>query len=258
MSGIDLTGHEFVEPARTEFVNSDGASILIRRTLGPGQEIVIRRVGYKQDAAARVIGQVGIQTEGHVYGIALLNPNISFWGIHFPPRSEADKALVRILLACCACRTRQVSNLDEFEFEIFEANQRISRPCAKCGGLTIWKLVEAGETSVEESKEAPSESAAPDAHVPLPSRDRRRQPRTRMRLAACLRQPLGVEEVVTVVDISRGGVRFRTPKQYPVEQWVEIAVPFTRGGANIFVPGRIVWEKNINDNLKEYGIQYVK
>ncbi|HXZ78999.1 MAG TPA: PilZ domain-containing protein [Terriglobales bacterium] len=240
-------------------MNIDGASILIRRTLGPGQEIVIRRVGHKQEAPSRVIGQVGIQSEGHVYGVALLNPSTSFWGIHFPPRSEADKALVRILLGCCACGTRQVSNLDEFEFEIFEANHRISRSCPKCGGLTIWKMVEADETSAEQTKEtSPEETAPPEIHVPLPSRDRRRQPRTRMRLAACVRQPLGVEDVVTVADISRGGVRFRTSKRYPVEQWVEIAVPFTPGGANIFVPGRIVWEKDLDDKLREYGIQYVK
>jgi len=39
---------------------------------------------------------------------------------------------------------------------------------------------------------------------------------------------------------------------------VEIAVPFTPGGANIFVPGRIVWEKDLDGKLREYGIQYVK
>jgi hypothetical protein len=66
------------------------------------------------------------------------------------------------------------------------------------------------------------------------------------------------ENVVSILDMSRGGLRLRTQQRYTVEQWVQVAAPYTIGGANIFQPGRIVWRKEQETALFDYGLKYVK
>ena len=98
-------------------------------------------------------------------------------------------------------------------------------------------------------------------HMPAPrTRNRRKSVRVRLKkITACIRQPGFGEEVVHVDDLSRGGLRFRSPKTYYQGSRIEVAVPYEPHGPNIFVLARIVWFRELPEaNFKEYGATYVR
>jgi hypothetical protein len=62
-----------------------------------------------------------------------------------------------------------------------------------------------------------------------------------------------------VNDVSRGGACFTTRKYLPPGTKMEIAVPYSPGMANIFVPAEIVRLKAIPDKeFYECGAAYIK
>jgi len=243
ISGMDLSGCDFLEQTRTEHVSRNGASIVLNRLLAPDQQVNLRRTG-SAEAPARIVGQIGIRPEGHVYGVALLEPGNNLWGICFPPKEEYENALARLLLQCSACSHCEVIALDEVEFSVFEANGRISRACRSCNGTAIWQTVSADGSDLDASEKG--------------KQNRRKHTRSRMKANACVSQPGTSEDMVQVVDFSRGGICFRSARQYRPGAWVQVAVPYTSGTANIFLPGRIVWQRNVGKGITEYGAQYVK
>jgi hypothetical protein len=92
----------------------------------------------------------------------------------------------------------------------------------------------------------------PDAGVFLP-----RRARTKITSSACVCEP-GSEEIVGVVNMSREGLCFRSRREYVPDTWVRVAVPYMRGGSNIFQISRIAWRRDINAWEREYGISYLK
>lgn len=84
-----------------------------------------------------------------------------------------------------------------------------------------------------------------------------RRPRTKITASACVCEP-GSEEIVSVVNISREGLCFRSPREYVPNTWVRVAAPYMRGGSNIFQISRVAWKRDINSKEKEYGLNYLK
>ena len=79
-----------------------------------------------------------------------------------------------------------------------------------------------------------------------------------MKTVACIGQPGPLADVVDVVNVSRGGVCFHSSRIYGEDTWVQVAVPYTPGSANIFVAGRIVRSRKMDNALIEYGVEYSK
>lgn len=76
----------------------------------------------------------------------------------------------------------------------------------------------------------------PERHV-----ERRRSARITMRQAkACIEGPDRTPEVAELINISRGGVCFRSHRVYPLHCQIRVAAPYTDGSTNVFVPARIV------------------
>jgi len=107
------------------------------------------------------------------------------------------------------------------------------------------------EASIADSP-IPDGDRGPDASGVSP-----RSPRTKIKASACVCEP-GNEEVVSVVNMSREGLCFRSRREYVPDTWVRIAVPYMRGGSNIFQISRIAWKRDVNSREKEYGISYLK
>ncbi|MGO9127301.1 MAG: PilZ domain-containing protein [Terriglobales bacterium] len=84
-----------------------------------------------------------------------------------------------------------------------------------------------------------------------------RRARTKMKMTACICQP-GSEDVVEVANISRGGVCFRSTREYVADTFVRVSAPYTPGMANIFVIGRVAWQRLASGNANECGIEYVQ
>lgn len=259
--GTEITGQDFVEEARTVSISRHGATIVLGRKLAPVQQVTLRRVGSAKEAIARVVGQIGGQPLGFIYGVALLDPAVNLWGIEFPPLTEAGEAVVRLVLECNACQSREVTYLDELEAEVFEANGCLSRSCKQCNEWTVWKQTFNEPAAGQHVARLPVGAAGESSSTPAPrAKNKRKDVRVRLKeMTACIRQPGFEEETVRVENVSRGGLRFLSPKTYYEGSRIEVAVPYTPGAANIFVPARIVRSRELPEKaLREYGVAYLK
>jgi len=255
ITGKDASGREFEEQGRTLSISRYGAAIVLNRELAPGQQVVVTRPEIEKEATARVLGQIGGQAKGYIYAVTFPDQKVNLWGIVFPPLLESDKAVVRLLLECIACQTREVVYLDELQTEVFEANRSLSRSCKQCAAWTIWKRTphELLATQAADAATGPVPAEAPAA------RNKRRDIRVALNKSACVRQPGFGEEIVQVENVSRGGLSFLSSKGYLEGSRIEIAVPYSPGTANIFVPARIVRSRELPEKgLRRYGVAYLR
>jgi hypothetical protein len=239
ISGVGADDRRFTENVTTEAVSRCGCSILTRRHLAAGTVLLLKRSS-GPSARVRVVGQVGIRDHGHVYGTRFIDSQPAFWGIYFPKAAGPESSGARALLRCSSCRRQEVTPLEPLEVAVLEANQRITRFCPQCQMEVGWQ---------------PVRNEAAEAGEPARTS---RNPRTRMRAMACITQPGREQDLAQLLDISRGGICFRSKREYPVQAWIQVAVPYTPEAANIFVPGRIAWHRATPDGLHEHGVQYVK
>src|SRR6202041_3802329 len=96
------------------------------------QRIEIRRLAPSEAprrTQIRIVGQFGLQKEGFVYGVEILDPQSDIWNIEFPPIAESEEAVARMLLECTYCRSREVVYLNELELRGFEGIRGIGRHC---------------------------------------------------------------------------------------------------------------------------------
>ncbi len=271
--GADFTGEHFVEQCKTVVVSRHGATIIVSRKLAADLELILKRPGTKKEALVRVIGQIGGQHEGYVYGLALMDTNVNLWNIYFPELSESQSAVGRALLECSRCKNREIVYMNEVEAEVYEANLALQRNCGACGNSSVWKSVP-GELIEDHPvpqpaaghTQSPSEpggdgdgASAAHAEPPPAVVSRRKDLRIKSNMPACIRQPGFDEEVVSCDDISRGGLAFRSAKRYFLGSRIEVANPYAAGAANIFVPARIVFTQELpKEGLYKYGVSYLK
>ena len=262
--GTDVGGTGFIEEGRTVVLSHDGAAIILKRKLCPQQVIIIRSSQTGKEADARVVGQIGRKPAGRLYGVAFLDATVNLWEIDFPPPSESEDAVGRVLLECGHCRSRELVCLDDFEVEVFEANRSISRACKRCQDTTHWK--EAPPEAPKEVKQVEVESPAEARQLPPPpgpsprTEDERQHVRARVKVTALIRHAGLGDEVIATENVSRSGLCFRSRKGYYVGSRIEVALPYSPGPANIFVPARIVRTQELPGEylLAEYGAEYIK
>lgn len=261
ISGRGVDGHIFSEKARTVLLSRNGAMILTSRNLTDTEEILIRREAIGKESIAQVVGLVRKQADGFLYGVKLLHPEINMWEINFVPLSEEERAVGRILLQCTKCGLREIIYLEEFETEVFHSNHNIHHRCNRCHDVTVWNEV---RNDQEEWMRDVTPAPLPPPPPELPSAPRtaneRRHNRVGCKLVACIRFEHNFEdEILKVEDVSRGGVRFQTRKYLSPGTKIQIAVPYSEGMANIFVPAEIVRLEPLSDkNLYECGAAYIK
>jgi len=244
VSGMDLSGKGFMEMTRTVNVSRSGCCVIIKALLAAGQKVHLQRGGIGDEVIGRVVGQIDIRTEGNVYGIEVLNPTESFWGIRFPQPKELEDSTGRVLLRCSACQNQEVAALNEVDLSVFMVTRHLTRKCCACSRDTVWEPV-----PEKRSADVPAEASVPE---------RRKYRRVGMHKMACVGPEGPAADVVDIVDVSRGGVCFRSSHTYREDTWIQIAVPYTPDTANIFVAGRIVRSRKVNDQQTEYGVEYVK
>ena len=260
--GSDVEGRTVSEDARTAEVSRHGALIVVKRTLVPQEEILIRRDRQAREAAAQVVGQVRKEGDEFYYGVRFVDAEVNLWDINFVPISESDRAVGRTLLECARCKLREVVYLEEFEAEVYHANRQLFRPCKHCRESTIWKETEYEATEREPDRvQPPSPAPAPAQPALAPrSQNERRHNRINCKLTACIHfEKHYDDEILQVVDASRGGVCFQTRKYLTPGTRISVAMPYSVGMANIFVPAEIVRLRPIPEkNLYECGAAYLK
>ncbi len=256
VTGTDGTGRAFMDNTRTLVVAHHGAKIVLNRQLAPEQEVTLRCIKTGLESPARIVGQIGSGEEGHYYGIELLESNVNLWGIDFPPITEAELAVGRVLLECVHCHSQELAYLDVFEVEVLEANDYLSRSCNKCGDSTVWKKPTAKEVGDGVSHGATTE--VPEAAVSRRTQNDRKFPRVDLKIDVCIRSEEHGEEVAVTEDVSRGGFRFKSDKRYIEGTLLEVSVPYAPSGANVFAPAKIVYCEDLSPEKKfAYGVMYI-
>jgi len=292
LTGSDMDGKGFSEMTKTVLLSRHGAGIVSTYKLSAEQEIIVRYLDTNKEAVVRVVGRIGSEGEIYTYGVAFVDTsNIDFWGIDFAPVSEKEKESRRVLLECGNCKERETVEQSDVESDVFLINEGIVRYCKQCGDSTLWKRAaevptetieeqpvllvagrESGESSFVEAtstarsgaswtpEEDPSLPAptAPSIVVPaVRQENRRKHPRTRVNYKACIRRSGFLDDVVTCEDMSKGGLCFKSRKQYFARAEIEVAVPYSPGGNAIFVPAEIAWVVEITkDKLYKCGAAY--
>jgi hypothetical protein len=107
------------------------------------------------------------------------------------------------------------------------------------------------------------EGAAPFTHQSVVStkerENRRKHARTRVNFKACVRRAGMDNDVVACEDMSRGGLRFKSKRQYFDKALIEVAVPYSPGDQAIFVPAQVVYVQELPEQkLYRCGVMYLR
>lgn len=164
-------------------------------------------------------------------------------------------------MECGRCATQQIFELSEVEMMVLESVRVVSHDCQRCGDETLWQVpVLLAEPELIISGGSASRPATQEKEKRTRN-DRKHQRLSMKRTRACIKRLGQPEDVVEVIDVSRGGVSFFSFVDYQPKAYVQIAVPYTEGGANVFTPARIA---RVKSRAKpphvrgEYGCQYEK
>jgi hypothetical protein len=151
---------------------------------------------------------------------------------------------------------RREAVIVEHEGLELEEEERVARPFAGYMEprvtVNLEPRVEQKEEHPEERVEARRESTAwalkselrvPAAATTTAVEDRRSRVRAKVNYHACVQSEAFGKDVVTCIDMSRGGLGFKTRNAYAISTEVTIAVPFSLESPNapaIYVPARVV------------------
>lgn len=270
LSGSDTEGRQFSETTKTLVLSRHGASVLSRYKLIPEQEVFLLAVEANREVEVRICGEIGEGKDGYIYGVAFVDPSVNFWEIEFPPVEETEKDLTPVTLECPGCRQRAVVHFDATEMDVYMVNEGILRYCKRCLNSTTWKITtdtvapeapvgrkaEAAAPPQKETKLEPLPAAEPSV---MPTPNRRKERRTKVKFNACIRSSGAIDEIVACEDVSRGGFSFRSSRQYPKETLIEVALPYTTGQVPIFVPAQIGNVRTLQDGkVYRYGAAYIR
>jgi len=259
ISGADVNGLGFLEDTQTEVVSRHGARILSRHRMARDQELVVLCLTTGKEADARIVGQLGEGSKGYSYGVEFIDPEANIWDIDFPPLTESEQAIARALLECTRCHSRELVYLGALEAEVLEVSKSLSRPCKRCADTGLWKLsmTELPGPQLAQPTD-PSTILADSGGSAGRTPSERKEVRSWVKMTACIRHPYLGEETVTTESASRNGFSFRSSKGYGTGSLVDVALPYTRGGANIFVPARIEHGNELpGESLASYTVSYI-
>ncbi len=258
--GTEITGQDFMEMTETQILCRDGAAIISTHRLAPMQQITVRNLATGVEAHARIIGEMSAKPNSRVYGIALLEPDFKLWNVNFPC-ADGDEQRSERWLECNVCQGRELASLTTLECDVFHANRQLTRSCKWCGEPTVWNLA-AHEASGDRRKlcEPPPKVAAAAAPEPEKTRAARKHPRVQMKMTACVREPgFGIDDLVQVENVSRGGLSFLSHNAYRPGALLEIAAPYMKGAENVFALARVQRVQLVPERqLNLYGVSFVK
>jgi hypothetical protein len=247
ISGIDGRGFQFFEQSHTLSVSRHGAKISLNRMLIAEQELLIRCISSGVEADARVLGRLAGTGDGQCYVIKFLDDKSDVWGIAFPEPINPAGIISCVLLECSGCKSREVAYLDHFELELLETNGRLSRNCQRCRDASLWGKA-LGEAPTLQHAIAP---AAPER------KERRHEPRRELRVKACIRSLRFGQDLVTTRTASRQGLSFTSSWEYIPGDAIEIAVPYSSVGGNIFLDAKIVRLQLLtSEGARLYGVRF--
>ncbi len=285
--GSDCGGRVFSEQTHTVVVSLYGAGIVSREKLLPEQELTLRSLETNRETEIRVVGEIASHEGVHTYGVAFLDEKLDFWSIAFPSPALPTVAALRLSLACSGCGLAFVVENGDFEFDVCAIHGGLVRFCSCCGYATVWKTTSippplerlpkpvrkpesqsaySGVSLLVETEPAKlgimDGSVQPLAEIPrVEQSNRRARVRAKVSYFACVRSERFGDDIAPCIDMSRGGVAFKTENKYLVGTEVRIAVPYVRAAAEapaIFVDARIANIRELfEEKLWRVGVEFL-
>ena len=249
--GADINGQQFLESTRTLSIHREGVSIRLFNRLAPNSEVIVRNPESNEEGLALVVGQSPGDTTGDIYGLAFVDPATDLWKMQFMISGPA-----RIVhLECSGCQSVCTLSLSDIDLEIFGSTRELIRSCQKCNSSGIWRETSLAVRSKKPDAKRPANVNA--GTVPSPADERRKNRRTAMKMAACIRFS-GIDLVVDCEDVSKGGFRFTSRKEFPQGTRFEAAVPYAKSSTNIFGQATISYCYKMPDGQFRHGVTYLK
>ncbi|MBV9886021.1 MAG: PilZ domain-containing protein [Acidobacteria bacterium] len=136
--GTDCTGKVFSEETHTVTLSRHGAGIVSKHKLAADGVATMRFLGGTTETTIRLVGELGQDARGYVYGVAFVDEEEDFWQLKFPPASEWNVA-VDGPMQCQSCGRCEVVDQSEVEADVFALSESILRYCTFCGMPTEWR-----------------------------------------------------------------------------------------------------------------------
>ena len=139
--GTDTSGRVFAEETRTVTLSRHGAGIISKHKLAADGMLIMRFLGGSSEVSIRLVGELGEDVRGHIYGVAFVDPNLDFWELKLPPPPgwRVDFAAP---LQCTSCQSREVVDQSEVEADVYALADFVLRLCSTCGTSTQWRHAE--------------------------------------------------------------------------------------------------------------------
>jgi hypothetical protein len=136
--GTDTSGRVFAEETQTVTLSRHGAGVISKHKLAPDGMLILRFLGGNSEASIRLVGQMGEDVRGYVYGVAFVDPNLDFWELKFPPPPKWHVDF-DAPLQCISCQALEIVDQSEIEADVYALAEFILRFCANCGMSTQWR-----------------------------------------------------------------------------------------------------------------------
>jgi hypothetical protein len=136
--GTDTSGRVFAEETQTVTLSRHGAGVISKHDLAADGMLILRFLGGNTEVSLRLVGQLGEDVRGYVYGVTFVDPNLDFWELIFPapPTWSLD---FDTPLQCSSCQNREVVDQSEVEADVYALALSILRFCSNCGASTQWR-----------------------------------------------------------------------------------------------------------------------
>jgi PilZ domain len=136
--GMDCTGTVFSEETQTVTLSRHGAGIVSKHKLATDGLLIMRFLGGTTETAIRLVGQLGQDARGFVYGVAFVDEEEDFWELKFPP-PRAWNVEVDGPMQCESCKRCEVVDQSEVEADVYALSASFLRYCIYCGMPTVWR-----------------------------------------------------------------------------------------------------------------------
>src|ERR1700684_2029562 len=141
--GMDCMGTVFSEETQTVTLSRHGAGIISKHKLATDGLLIMRFLGGSTETAIRLVGQLGQNALGFVYGVAFVDEQEDFWELKFPP-PQAWNVEVDGPMQCESCKRCEVADQSEVEADVYSLSASILRYCIYCGTPTVWRRAPEG------------------------------------------------------------------------------------------------------------------